>query len=96
MTPHVLVLGMDEGDALDSLLASPKIASYRKAGAHISIVWPGAFQRIADSAPFDKLLVTLRVSAHPDTTLRDNWVAACCTRVRGSDGKTAAERLTDA
>lgn len=93
MTAHVLVLGIDESDALDSLLASPTIARYRENRAHISVVWPGAFQRIAESHPFDKLFVTLKVSAYPDATRRDAWVAACCTRVRGSDGKTPAERI---
>jgi hypothetical protein len=91
----LLVLATDQDDAIDSIVASPTITRYRENGATITLVWPGAFQRIADHPPFDRLFVTLKVSAHPDATQRDTWVAACCTRVRGKDGRTPAQRIRE-
>ena len=91
--PHALILAMSEDDALDFVLTDRIAIVHRKLGAHLSLVWPGEFKRLIYSSPFDHLLVTPAVRAHPDQAAARAWVAACLTRVKGEDGLTPVQRL---
>lgn len=88
----ILVLGTDIDDVLSHVTTDRKLLAHRGLGAHVTIVWPGQFARIADSDPFDELIVTVPMMAHEDVLRRDNYIAACQTRVRGADGLTPCER----
>jgi hypothetical protein len=65
----------------------------RKTGAHVELVWPTALMRIAQSAPFDGVIVTPNMAAFPEQGLVENWVRICMLRVKGADGLTVGGRL---
>lgn len=92
MTEHLLVLGTSADDALDYTLRSKTITRKRHEGAHITLVWPGAFQRISNHA-FDDLHVSANVISYEIEARRDCWIAACRTRVKGPDGLIPSQRL---
>lgn len=78
-----LVLAVDEDDALAFVLR-------RKPTGHVTLVWHGCMRKLIECGPFDGLMVTAAVHNDPRA---EAWIAACRTRVRGTDGRTPAEQI---
>lgn len=90
---RILILGTDADDALSFVTTDRPTLAARQDGAHVELVWPTAFIRIAKSAPFDAVILTPNMSAFPEQGLVENWVRICMLRVKGADGLTVGGRL---